>query len=202
MDTFQNCFQEQKHLKVLEKYINLFLFGNVITPDFPPDEKLAIDQNLIKMLENHALVVDSKADIIFENYLQKFYAELKEKLDDDDLINLMKCYGNSNFRSVLKIASLLKENDKKNKDCNLADDDRILNDLLWEFEGFPKEILSYMYLQFSDILIHVDIETKVITKKEYCSTIEKYKIDCNYEDIVKQFKIENLDITSKFSIYF
>ena len=186
MDTNQNSPEEQLHLKVLEKYINLFLFGSVITPDFPPENKLAIEEHLLKMLESAELVDEAESDIIIESFLQKFYTALKEQLNDNDLVNLMNCYGNSNFRSHMKISSML----KTNKVSTWGDDTRILNDLLWNLESFPKEILSYMYLQFSDILMHINLETKVISKKEYRNMIKKYKIDCSYEDILKKLNVE------------
>lgn len=186
MNTNQNSLQEQKHFKVLEKYINLFLFGNIITPDFPSDETLAIDKHLINMLESIQMVDDNESDKIIEKYLQKFYMNLKERLIDEDLINLMNCYGNSNFRSHLKISNLL----KKNEISNWGDDTRVLSDLLWNLDDFPKEILSYMYLQFSDILMHIDVEKKVISKEEYKIIIKKYKTDCSYEEILEKLNVE------------
>lgn len=191
MNTDQNYTEIKPYLRVLDKYINFFIFGSIEYPDFPSSEILPIDFRLIKMLKTAESLDSEESDDLMQNYIEEFYINFKEELSDQDLLNLMHCYGNSNFRLHIQIKFLLNNENKQIKPSDLNSDTQILNDLLWNLDHFPDEILSYMYLHFNDIIMHIDIQSKVINQIEYENIIDKYRIDCSYEDILQKLHVEN-----------
>ena len=160
----------EDYLFVLQKFINLTLFGKIGKPNYSKRiNELKIQKSLLdfyELLKSNSTEDDS---YIINSYYKKIINIYRKKIKNKDLIDLMNCYGFSNAR-ILK--NILKLFDTKKNDFQKQDYE-ILNELISKKE-FPDEIKDFLHIQFFDFLTFIPYESKIITKEQYLFLVDRY----------------------------
>ena len=173
MNTEQDPQEYQPYFNVLKKYINFLLFGSVVKPKFL-DQKFLINPTLLKMLKDAKMENDhDKRDELVKKFSENFYMKFKARLRYKDKLDLVLCYINSNVKTFIQARNFLKITGEKNQKFQFGDELKILEDLFSDGQ-FPIEIISYMYIQFSDILGDIPENCSVISLENYEVLLQKY----------------------------
>lgn len=175
MATKENSQDYQPYYNVLKKYINLLLFGSVVKPKFPPNKILPIEPSLLKMLKDVESLGDkSEENSVLKDHMDDFYLKLKSRLRHKDKIDLMQCYVESNFKTIIQATNILKRAENSKYVYEFGDDLKIFEELLSTKKKFPVEIIGYMSAQFGDLFQYLPENRSIINLHYYQGLLNKY----------------------------
>lgn len=174
---------EDYHL-VLKKFINLVLFGSFQKPKFSKNKsEIEIHQPLLDFFHTlDGLVDDQRSDAISQYYDQTVL-EFQQKIRKNDAVDLMNCYGFSNFRVLTNFLRMLGGSELKTAFDPLKRDSEIMIDLIWE-KIFPEEIKSYLCMQFFDIFNFIPQKLTSISKDHYQFLVDRYVGEYHYNKVL------------------
>lgn len=185
METTTKNVIEDYHL-VLQKYINLILFGRISKPNFTQNNgEIKIQKSLLEfydLLDIEGQSPEATLEIITsqsENTLLNFRKKIKPR----DLINLMHCYGFSSVRTVNKIAIIFNPKKSLEELNNQEQDIDLFNNLIQSTE-FPREIKNYLNLQFFDFFSFIPYQSKIITEELYQFLVNRYVRTYDYDKVL------------------
>lgn len=183
MNTVKKNKNETYH-SVLQKLINLILFGKLRNPTF---SKNKIEHEIHQSLFDFFQLLQEKEDDERTQYISHFFDEIlakfHKKIKDQDLLNLMNCFGFSNFRFILNLFRMFGSSNSKYAFDPIQKDSEIISDLIWS-EEFPDEIRSYLYMQFCDLFNHLKHDGKSINKEDYQFLIDRYVGEYDYNKVI------------------
>ncbi|MCD0477459.1 hypothetical protein LPB90_03255 [Chryseobacterium sp. LC2016-29] len=169
---------------VLQKFINLTLFGKVAKPKFTRN---ICEFEIQKSLTDFFDLLQNQSEEVNYEYINSYYkntiAHFRKKIRKEDLVNIMNCYGFSNLRILNNILRLFDTGDKlKNVDIHRQDGE-ILNELIWSTE-FPDEIKDYLQVHFFDFLKFIPYKSRIITKEQYQFFVDRYVVQYDYNKVL------------------
>lgn len=169
---------------VLQKFINLALFGKLVNPKFSKEnEEIKIHRTLSDFFKS----LHEKSDVERNEIISQFYDEklvnFRKKIKDKDLVDLMNCFGFSNFRIIINLLRMLGATDFKQAFDPTQKDLEISNNLIWS-DKFPDEIRSYLCMQFFDLFNHIKHNKETISQEEYQFLISRYVCEYDYFKVV------------------
>ncbi|MCD1118106.1 hypothetical protein [Chryseobacterium turcicum] len=169
---------------VLQKFINLTLFGKVGKPNFSKNnDEIEIQKSLLDfyhLLQNQSEEISNET---INLYYKKIITNYRKKIKNEDLVDLMNCYGFSNVRIVNNIFRLLDTKDNLKDIDTQKQDNEILEKLIWTKE-FPDEMKNYLHVQFFDFLKFIPYESKVVTKEHYLFLVDRYVRQYDYNKVL------------------
>lgn len=169
----------EDHLLVLQKFINVILFGKVGNPNFKMNSgEVMLQDSLINFYISLYMATPEEQGDLSISYYQSLREAFRKKLRDKDFINLMNSYGLSNIRVFNNLHEMLNSTSSKKMFDPQALDNDIAMEMIFD-RTFPDEILRYLEVQFFDIFQHLPSKSKVITEEKYRFLVERYV--CNYD---------------------
>ena len=173
----------ENHHTALEMLINFLLFEQLHSPLF--------DENQTHRLSNYITQMksiaerDKETDIEelsynFENVCKSFV----KKLDKEDRMNLLKCYGTSEIRFLNHILAQL-VSASNNLNHNKIREAEIATELIWD-KKLPNEISQYLKTHFTDFLTFIPLNTDRLSKEEYDIIFEKFSKNLDNEEATEK----------------
>lgn len=169
---------------VLQKFINLTLFGKVAKPKF--SKSICEIEIQTSLLDFYDLLQNQSEEINNETinlYYKKIITNYRKKIKNEDLVDLMNCYGFSNIRILNNIFRLFDTKDNLKEIDTKKQDNEILEELIWTKE-FPDEMKNYLHVQFFDFLKFIPYESKVVTKEHYLFLVDRYVRQYDYNKVL------------------
>lgn len=183
MENTTEIIVEDYHF-VLQKFINLTLFGKVSKPNFSKNnDEIEIQKSLLDFYDLLKNQTTEKNSEIINSYYKTTIASYRKKIKDEDLVDLMNCYGFSNIRILNNIFRLFDTKDNLKEIDTKKQDNEILEELIWTKE-FPDEMKNYLHVQFFDFLKFIPYESKVVTKEHYLFLVDRYVRQYDYNKVL------------------
>jgi len=174
--------REKYHL-VLQKFINLILFGSVQNPKFSTSEtEIKMHSTLLNFYKNLENEVEDKVAQNITSFFEDRTVEFRKQMKEKDLNNLILCYGFSNFRIIFNICGALGFEGKK-KLFNIQDKDIEIASELAFSKSIPEEIKQYLSIQFFDIFNKIPEKSATISKVQYSFLIDRYVCEYDYDRV-------------------
>lgn len=179
METSTESPTKEYH-QVLQKFINVALFGKIRNPNFNKNkEGVELQHKLLdfyQLLESQS--IEERKETI-STFYDKILIDFHKILKDKNLIDLMNCYGFSNFRVIINLFRMLGTGNSKTIFDPHKNDSNILSELIMGSQ-FPDEIHSYLCMQFFDLFNHIPQKQPVITEEQYQFLIDRYVGEYEY----------------------
>ncbi|MFN3019931.1 hypothetical protein ACK1KB_02945 [Chryseobacterium sp. TY3] len=174
---------EDYHL-VLKKFINLLLFGSFQNPKFSKNnDEIKIHQVLLDFFNSlQSLSGDQRSDAI-SSFYDEILVDYRKKISKLDSVDLMNCYGFSNFRILTNIFGMFSGFNLNTAFDPQKRDGEIMSDLIWD-GILPDEIKSYLCMQFFDIFHHISHEATTITQEQYKALVDRYVGEYEYNKVI------------------
>lgn len=185
---------ESYHL-VLQKFINLILFGKIQNPKFLINKtEVPIHKNLSDFFHSLDSEIGNERSEIITAYYHERLDEYLKKLQYNDRVDLMNCYGFSNFRVCINIFSMLESTKSKKAVNPQIRDAEIMMEMVWE-KKLPEEIRDYLCMQFFDIFNKIPTDSDFITEEQYQNLVGRYIGEYNHNKVINILyqKFEEID---------
>ncbi len=174
---------EDYHL-VLKKFINLTLFGTLRNPNFSKSNgEIKIHQVLLNFFSFLQSLTGEERNDAISHFYGQILAQYRKKISKLDSVNLMNCYGFSNFRIITNIFGMFDGVKLNTKFDPQKRDGEIMTDLIWG-GILPDEIKSYLCMQFFDIFNHISHKATTISKQQYEALIDRYVGEYEYNKVI------------------
>ncbi|MFC6267475.1 hypothetical protein [Frigoriflavimonas asaccharolytica] len=178
------------YLKVLQKFINIYLFGSIVKPKYSKNQEIQLNNDIINLLKYENLELEEDVKVyIAQKYMENSIIKFKKLLNEKDITNLMLCYVNSHFRTHIQSILILKKAANPGKELKFGDDLYIFQECLSKSENFAKEIQIYIYIQFCNIMKDIPQDVNTITKQQYLHIVNEYATQ--YDEIKTMGNFEN-----------
>jgi hypothetical protein len=166
----------ENHHTALEKLINFLLFEQLHSPLFEENQTHRLSNYIISQMKS---IAERDKETDTEELSYNFENECKtfvEKLDKEDRMNLLKCYGTSEIRFLNHVLAQLmsvSKTDSSDLNHNEIREAEIATELIWD-KKLPNEISQYLKTHFNDFLTFIPLNTDRLSKEEYDIIFEKF----------------------------
>jgi hypothetical protein len=178
----------ENHHTALEKLINFLLFEQLHSPLFEENQTLRLSNYIISQMKS---IAERGKETDTEELSYNFENECKtfvEKLDKEDRMNLLKCYGTSEIRFLNHVlAQLMSVSKTDSSDLNHIEirEAEIATELIWD-KKLPNEISQYLKTHFSDFLTFIPLNTDRLSKEQYDIIFEKFSKNLDNEEATEK----------------
>lgn len=166
--------EQNLHLKVLEKFINLFLFEKLSSPKFSAkNAEKEMDEKIVELMEFLQNTEDDNKDAKINDYFNLSIEDFRSKMSERDTTDLLCCYIDSNLKLILGLSRIFSSTNKIPTDSMPKMDYEMVSQLM-NNDKMPEDLRQYLKTQFYDLLSFIPINTTVISKQQYLWLITKY----------------------------
>ena len=170
----------ENHHTALEKLINFLLFEQLHSPLFEESQTLRLSNYIISQMKS---IAERGKETDTEELSYNF-----EKLDKEDRMNLLKCYGTSEIRFLNHVLAQLmsvSKTDSSDLNHNEIREAEIATELIWD-KKLPNEISQYLKTHFYDFLTFIPLNTDRLSKEQYDIIFEKFSKNLDNEEATEK----------------
>lgn len=179
--------ENEKSYLVLQKFINLIVFGNTKNPNFLKSNTAKIHKALLNFYDAINVMQDEERTEFINQFYHKMANKFRKAMNDQDVLDLMNCYGFSDFRTIINIFRMLGDSPSRKPGFDPQNHDiELYADLVWSVK-LPNEIRGYLSMQFFDFFKNIPYLSKEISTEQYQFLVNRYVCKYDYNKAINIF---------------